>query len=336
MPSAPLVVVGVCVAERQRYAQTLAFATNSTLLRQPDAEHAAGPVPVRLATSRTSAQRLVVELATDADLLHLDLVAQTPAASIVCVVDAGHMIDDLQDGTALIDDAPEGEARGDLGARARQAAIFLESASLICFVGWETVETSKLSLLMALASHLNPGAGVRLSRGADEDLRSLASTSPRRVQLAEQAGWVRALNDEHDPYMTDRRVTTLRYERLRPFHPGRLANALDEIETGRFGVVLRSAGFCRLATRSQVLARWEQVGSAMWIDPLTADMESSATGQDLALTGVDLNAGAIFATLDGATVTDAELAAGPTRWERFADPLPAWPETTEDADSDHR
>jgi hypothetical protein len=51
---------------------------------------------------------------------------------------------------------------------------------------------------------------------------------------------------------------------------------------------------------------------------------------------VDLNAAAIVAMLDDATVTDAELAAGPTGWERFADPLPAWPETTEDADSDHR
>jgi G3E family GTPase len=61
--------------------------------------------------------------------------------------------------------------------------------------------------------------------------------------VLERAGWVRALNDEHDPYMTDPRVSTVRYERLRLFHPSRLAAALDEIDTGRFGLLLRSAGF---------------------------------------------------------------------------------------------
>lgn len=38
------------------------------------------------------------------------------------------------------------------------------------------------------------------------------------------------------------------------------------------------------------------------------------------------------ALLDGAALTDEELAAGPAEWVRFADPFPAWPQVAKDAD----
>lgn len=310
MPRGPVVVVGVCAPERRRYAEQLALVVDAGMP--------------------------LVELPTDADVLHIDPVLQNAPALIVCVVDTRHLIADLRDGAPLVENAPAGDDRGDFGARARQSVAFIEAATLVCFVEWESVSTAELSLLMALTSHLSPSARIRLSRGASDDLVSLASRATTRLPLAEQAGWVRALNGHHDPYMTDRRVSTIRYERLRPFHPGRLSHALDEIESSHHGHVIRSAGFCRLATRADTLARWQQVGSAMWLDPITSSMDASGTGQDLALTGVDLKSRALFAALDGALVTDDELAEGPPRWRQFADPLPAWPDTTEDAERDRR
>ncbi|WP_228484821.1 hypothetical protein [Microbacterium cremeum] len=94
--------------------------------------------------------------------------------------------------------------------------------------------------------------------------------------------------------------------------------------------MLRSAGFCRLATRAGVLARWNHVGSAIWIDPIAADVETATTAQDLPFTGLDLDVYGIRDALDTAAITDDELAAGPVAWSRFADPLPAWSVSVEE------
>jgi len=340
VPSSPLVVVGVCTPARRRYATGLALATHRGLLRVTRTRGGArddgtpsGPVPVGLTRDRHHVERFVIDTETEVDILHLDLVTRTPSAPIVCVVDARHLLDDLRDPGPL-NDHPDAGDDGDVGARARRAVVQLEAATLICLVQWERVETAELSLLMALASHLAPRARVRLSRGPAEDLKALTGAEPGDADdepVLHRAGWMRALNDEHDPYMTDARVSTLRYERLRPFHPARLLAALDVLDSGRYGSLVRSAGFCRIATRPDILARWNQVGSAMWIDPEDAGMEASLTGQDLAITGLDLVPGAVAAALDEALLTDAELQVGAAAWATFDDPLPTWPTLADDA-----
>lgn len=311
-----ITVLGVCAAERRAYARQLAAATVRRVVTvdpQGDGEE------VSRAVERGDA--LVVELETDVEPGPLlDLVGD----HVVCVVDARHMFDDLRDLAPLREGAPSGDPRGDVGARARRAVGALECAHLIVLVEWQRSSTAELSMMMALASHLNPRARIRLSRGARADLRASGVDEPVGAWRA-RAGWVHALNAEHDPYMTDPRVRTLRYEQLRPFHPERLVHALDELESGRFGVLVRSVGLCRLATRPGVLARWEQVGSAMWIDPLEQDESWLTTGQELALIGIDLQEPRIASALDGAALTDDELAAGPASWSTFDDPLPAWP-----------
>lgn len=334
LPS-PLIVAGVCTPERRRYAAGLAVATQRGLLRISTNNAAAAPSPnepvaVALTRDRRDVERFVIDAGINVDVLHLDIVTRTPSAPIVCVVDARHMLDDLRDPSPLDERGAAGD--GDSGARARRAVTLLEAATLVSIVRWEQVTTTELSMLMALASHLAPRARVRLSRGPSEDVRALIDSAPQAVDgpVLERAGWVRALNDEHDPYMTDPRVSTLRYERLRPFHPSRLTVALDEIDSGRFGLLLRSAGFCRIATRPGILARWSQVGSAMWIDPQDAGTEAAFTAQDIALTGLDLMAGAVMAKLDEALLTDAELEAGAAAWVAFPDPLPDWPTLAED------
>lgn len=332
MPSSPVIVVGMCTPERRTYAVELAIATGSRLLRVsapgavPGGPRTTDTVAVELSRDRHDLPGFVVDVDVHVDVLHLDIVTRAAATPLVCVVDARHLIDDLRDPAPLAPGVPGDE--GDAGARARRAVTLLEAATAICFVQWEKVATAELSVLMAIVSHLAPGARVRLSRGPAADLPTLAAAEPSGAlpqTVLERAGWVHALNDEHDPYMTDRRVETLRYERMRPFHPGRLASALDELDAGRFGLLLRSAGFCRIATRPGILARWNQVGSAMWIDPQDAGAEASLTSQDLALTGLDLIGPAVAGALDAALLTDAELEAGVSTWADFDDPLPTWP-----------
>lgn len=331
--SSPLVVVGVCAPERRSYAARLARATGGQLISLVEPMPPRKRQPIPLLSEHPPAVRMpsniVADVAGELDLPHLGL-ANDPQAAVICVVDTMHLAHDLRDGAPLMHAVGDGDDRGDFGSRARRAVSYLEAATLICFVNWESSPTVELSLLMALASHLNPAARVRLSRGPAGDIRALRASPQQSSPLLERAGWVHSLNDEHDPHMTDSRVTTLRYEQPRPFHPGRLTATLNDIDSGRLGAVLRSAGFCRLATRAGILARWDQVGSAIWIDPLSAELDAATTAQDLALTGLDLDRHGIRAALDAAAVTDEELTAGPGAWRRFADPLPAWPVSIEE------
>lgn len=329
----PLVVVGVCTPERRSYAAELARGVGGRLIPLVEPTPRRGPQRISLSPEHPSlaksASPIVVDVDIELDLPHLAL-ANAPQSSVICVVDALHFPHDLVDGRALSEAAGEGDDRGDFGSRARRAVSHVESATLISFVNWEAVPTVELSLLMAIASHLNPTARVRLSRSPVEDLRALFDGGQETRALLERAGWVHALNDEHDPHMTDPRVTTLRYEQPRPLHPGRLATALEDIDSGRFGIVLRSAGFSRLATRLGILARWDHVGSAIWIDPQSTEQEDATTAQDLAFTGLDLDHDGIRLALDAAAVDDDELIAGPQSWRRFADPLPIWPAIVEE------
>lgn len=318
-----IVTMGVCAPERQAYAERTAAALGRPLhfARRGDrgtAHSLPRPRP------RSEEDRVVVDVGTDIDLVHTLLAHGGVDAEAVCVIDARHMIGDLLDDAPLVASARPGDTRGDVGARARQAAAAIELATRIVWVNWERVPTAALAAQMALASHLNPAAIVRLSLDPLHDLASPAARDGE-TEVLERAGWVRALNDEHDPYMRDNRVSTLRYDQVRPFHPGRLLAALDRLDDGAAGRLVRSAGFCRLATRPGILARWEQVGSAMWIEPIGTDDGRMGLGQEIAVTGLDLSAPKLRHVLDLAALTDDELAAGPEAWTHLDDPLPGWP-----------
>jgi len=316
-----IAMMGVCAPERLAYAERTAAASGRPLrlVRHPESRTAHALPHPRL---HEAEQPEVVDLGTDVDLVHALMARGGVDVEAVCVVDARHMIGDLLDDAALVASPRSGDPRGDVGARARQAALALELATRIVWVNWEQVPTAALAVQMALASHLNPGAVVRLSRDPLSDLRSPGAAVG---ELLERAGWVRALNDEHDPYMRDVRVATIRYDQVRPFHPARLSAALDRLDAGAAGRLVRSAGFCRLASRPGILARWEHVGSAMWIEPLGADDGRMGVGQEIAFIGLDMSAPKLAHVLDQAALTDAELADGPTAWRAFDDPLPAWP-----------
>ncbi|MFN3950178.1 GTP-binding protein [Microbacterium sp.] len=316
-----IAILGVCAPERRAYAERSAVALGRPLhlLRFADLRTAhALPTP----RPRASDESAVVDVGTDVDLIHSLIVRGGADVDAVCVVDARHMIGDLLDDVPLVASAAPGDTRGDVGARARQAALAMELATRIVWINWEQVPTPALAVQMAIASHLNPTAVVRLSRDPLSDLRSEAR---HEGEMLERAGWVRALNGEHDPYMRDNRVATIRYEQVRPFHPARLSSALDRLDDGAAGRLLRSAGFSRLASRPGILAKWEHVGSAMWLEPLGTDDGRMGLGQELVFTGLDVSAPRLAHILDQAVLTDDELAAGPSAWISYDDPLPAWP-----------
>lgn len=322
-------VMGACVAERRRYAETTARERLAELVPASELGRFADPVHWARARTRESAHRVVLEFDEDIDptevLAAFGGDGETPAlADLVCVVDAIHLGADLAS-----EDYIRGRLPGTtsfLTARALVTAMQIEHAATIVLVGWEALTTPELSQMMAFLSHLNPRARLRLDGATDrrDEIRAPRAGGP---------GWVDILNEDFDPHMTDPCVSALRYEQVRPLHPDRLHALLHEIEGGCFGTVLRSAGFCRLATRPDRVARWEHVGSMFSLQPMPTDApgpgELVSVGQDLAVIGFHLDAAELTAALDDAALDDVELTAGPALWRSFPDPFPAWSGTAQ-------
>lgn len=333
------VVVGTCVHERTDYAVRLAAATGRALFSARRLAMSTDPVNEAIAVLPWAhASGAIVELPTTVPLADfIDAAAREHRrcriTSVVCVADAMHLIDDLRSDaytvTRLIpSDDPPGTVSREHTAVAMFTARQLEGASTVALMNWQGLATPNLTALVALVSTLNPTAHVALDTEPVHDPeRPAGGILPSSIR----AGWVSLLQGHHRPIHTDRRVGSLHYQQLRPFHPARLRTLLDErLDPREFGTVFRSAGFCRIATRASRLARWDHVGQVCSIDPVTpaqapeAAVKMAATGQDLAFFGLDLQVEALRTALDDAALTDAELTAGPSTWAQFTDPFPAW------------
>lgn len=334
-----IVVVGTCVHERTDYAVRLAATTGRALFSARRLSMTTDPIGEAIALlpwARTTGA--IVELPTTAPLEEfLGAAAREHSGcrvtSVVCVADAMHLIDDLRsDAYAVTRLIPSDDPPGTVSREHTAVAIFtarqLEGASTITLVNGQGLATPNLTSLVALVSALNPTAHVTLdAEPMHEPERTAEGILPSRIR----AGWVALLQGHHQPRHTDGRIGVFHYEQLRPFHPARLRTLLDDrLDPREFGTVVRSAGFCRIATRVSRLARWDHVGQVCSIEPVTptqapeAAVRMATTGQDLAFFGIDLRVRALRTALDDAALTDAELTAGPSTWAQFVDPFPAW------------
>ncbi|GGO58889.1 hypothetical protein GCM10010910_00530 [Microbacterium nanhaiense] len=336
-----IAIVGGCVPERRDYASRLAGLTGRILI--PAARLEAVPDPIEeammLAPWCLHPAGVVIEFPSASAMPDLvgalaDEAGPTRLAGVVCVVDAAHLMSDLARESFSVHPALTRLA-GRPVPHALVAVNQIEFASMLVLVNWESLDTDELSTVMSLLCHLNPSARLRVDHGGELAWRSGDAYTTEQVR----PGWVALLGGAHDPHMTDPRVSSFRYENVRPLHPARLERLLDtRIEPGEFGLIVRSMGFCRLATRPHVVAEWNHVGGVISFDPLVrddalgGDEDLLAVGQDIGFTGIDLDRAALSRALDEAALTDAELAAGPGEWARFADPFPAWQSVPEDAD----
>ncbi len=321
-------VMGACAPERRALAARRAAHTGAALITAARLAHHPDPLleAAALAPWAGASRRAVIELPTDVRATEaIGAFGAEPdrvqLIHLVCVVDAVHFLTDV-----MCDDYLPMRSSGVHVARAELLVSQMEYSTQIVFVNWESLPTAHLSTIMALANHLVPRSRLRLHQAGHEPVSAPPALSPQQ----DGPGWVALLNGEHDPHMSDPRVSAVRYTHERPLHPGRLQAVLDRrIEPGEFGFVVRSAGFCRLATRPSRVASWDHVGRVISFEPIggdavSAEAELLAIGQDLAFIGIDLEPAALTAAIDDAALTDAEFAAGPGSWRRLPDPFPEW------------
>ena len=158
-------------------------------------------------------------------------------------------------------------------------------------------------------------------------------------------GWVQALNDEPMPETEEYGISSFVYRHRWPFHPKRLAKALEQDWSG----VLRSKGFFWLATRPDVQAMWSQAGLSVMLEPLANWMAAVPESEwefetpedrlafderwdplvgdrqtELVFIGIEMDEDEIRRRFDDCVLTGREFEKGPSKWARFKDPLPEW------------
>ncbi|RZT86019.1 G3E family GTPase [Pseudonocardia sediminis] len=240
--------------------------------------------------------------------------------TMVTVVDASTFGTDMTTEDALADrglQASDGDERTISDLIVEQ----VEFADLLVVSKTDLVPHGRLLTLEALLHKLNPTARiVRAVHGAVA-LDEVLDTGRYDPDAAARApGWARELSGDHTPETEEFGISSVTYRASRPFHPARLLDAL-----GDWPGLLRSKGFCWIATRPDVVGLWSQAGPNVALDPTAYWSGFEGTrGQEIVFIGLGVRADAVHARLDPALLTDDELLGGPASWRRFDDPLPAW------------
>ena len=240
--------------------------------------------------------------------------------TLVTVVDASTFLTEIARGEALADrqmTAGEGDARSVADLLVDQ----VEFADVILLNKTDLVTPATLATVETLVRRLNPTAKLIHTDHGVVDLSEVLDTGLFDPILAAEApGWDEEIADGHTPETEEYGISSMTFRADRPFHPNRLARAL-----GQMTRILRSKGFCWIASRPDIAAIWSQAGPNLVIEPAqywsTTDI---APGQEIVLIGVKLDRERVQELLTGALLTDMELSAGEEAWVRFDDPLPAW------------
>ena len=254
-----------------------------------------------------------VVLALPASVSPGQLAALLEPDTVTTVVDARLLLPQVTGDDLL---AERGLAAADADRRSTAELVVgqLEEADVLAVANLPRLGTAQAQKVQAVLAHLAPLAlQVEVGPGGSgcEDLVSTgrhdpATTAAQRERLAALA--VELCSPACD-------VATVRWDSERPLHSGRLAEGLPSLVAG----VVRSRGVVWLADRPRTCLRWLSAGGSLALgDPAPWD---GLPGCSLVLTGVGLDADALRAQLDSCTCTDAELAAGVTWDDPFAEAL---------------
>ncbi|CAN5843263.1 zinc metallochaperone GTPase ZigA [soil metagenome] len=265
--------------------------------------------------------------------------------TMVTVVDAARFLDDLGSLDAL---AERGESAGDDDERTVVDLLVdqVEFADVIVLSKVDLADADTLRRVESTVRALNPGATVIHGAHGVVALDQVMGTGRFDLEEASRsAAWIRELSGEHVPETEEYGIRSTVFRARRPFHPERLAAALDAPAMRK---AVRAKGVIWLATRPGYAVLLSKAGSSYLLEPMGSwlaaqgedgwdlpDDEVAAVeaewderygdrAQQLVVIGIDLDVPAVHATLDEALIDDREEAEGLAAWSRFRDPLPAW------------
>lgn len=240
--------------------------------------------------------------------------------TLVTVVDASTFVTELARGEALAD-RQLAAVDGDLRTIADLLVDQVEFADVIVLNKADLVSETAGARVTALLRRLNPSANILTTDHGRVPLSEVLGTGLFDPDLAaESPGWEQEIRNGHTPETEEYGISSVTFRARRPLHPQRLDAALDQLRG-----LLRSKGFCWIASRPDLAAIWSQAGPNLAIEPAqywsTADFPP---GQEIVFIGVKLNHQHVLGLMEAALLTDAELAEGADRWVDYPDPLPPW------------
>lgn len=240
--------------------------------------------------------------------------------TLVTVVDASTFLTELAKGEALAEremTAGPGDARSVADLLVDQ----VEFADVILLNKTDLVTPEHVGAVEAVVRRLNPSARLLHTTHGVVHLDKVLNTGLfDPVAAAEAPGWDEELAMGHTPETEEYGIGSMTFRADRPFHPLRLAEVLENVRG-----LLRSKGFCWIASRPSIAAIWSQAGPNLVFEP--AQFWSATEiqpGQEIVFIGIRIDREGVDRMLRRALLTDAELAEGEQAWQRYPDPLPAW------------
>ncbi|GLY02691.1 MULTISPECIES: GTP-binding protein [Actinoplanes] len=260
--------------------------------------------------------------------------------SYVTVLDTADFLDDLSTDDDLRDrdlHAADDDSRAVAQVVARQ----VEFADTV--VVWGRPEADRVTATARLLVPWATVVAVPDTDGTAELTRRLRRTGRHDPDAPGMIG--RALESMpigvHDPHGSCG-VSAMLFDSRRPFHAGRLHEALPEITTG----TLRGRGQMWIASQPDIAVGWESAGQGIslgtlgrWLDALPAQRWSEVSAlrrltadvtwdpyygdrrTALAFVGLGMDTADLHDRLAGCLLSDVELAAGADTWSALPDPF---------------
>jgi G3E family GTPase len=265
--------------------------------------------------------------------------------TMVTVVDANAWLDDYREGQRL--KALNMAVNEDDNRTLADLLIDqVEFANVIIISKVDLVSAERLQELEDLLHKLNPSAKLIRAEMGQVPLKQVLNTGMFNMEQAQSsAGWLKELQTEHIPETEEYGVSSFVFKARRPFHPIRLMNFLaNEVMT----TVLRSKGFFWIASRHNLGINWSLAGrvarvspAGNWLAGTPKDQWQHTTQvadyleqfwqepygdrrQELVFIGIDMPQERMLKELNGALLTDSELAMGEAHWRTYQDPFPVW------------
>jgi|694.fasta_scaffold06009_2 G3E family GTPase len=227
----------------------------------------------------------------------------------------------------------------------------IEFANVLILSKCDLVDEPTIVKLENLLQLLNPTARIVRGIRGQVPLNEVLNTGLFSNEWAAQnRNWLVIERGAEVSETEEYGFTSFAYQSRRPFHPERL---MTFINSELFGSIVRLKGAIWLATRNDQAAEWSHAGRVFALH--SAGLWAAATPKDewpeepefeetvrevwqepfgdrrseLVIIGQTLDRAEIEAALDDCLLTDEELEAGPSVWEAWHDPFPAWEEACE-------
>lgn len=266
--------------------------------------------------------------------------------TMVTVVDASNFLNEYGSDDALADrgvELNEADERNVVDLLADQ----IEFADVLVLNKVDLISDEQADALERLLRLINPAAKIIHAQFGRVPLDEIINTGRFNIErAAAMLGWMEQPRGAETSETDEYGIGSFVFRARRPFHPRRLWNLLSsDLLSG----VLRSKGFCWLASRHDEAILWSQAGCSIslspegnwWAavpqddwpdDPAERDEVLSDfikpygdRRQELVFIGIDMDQPVIESALIDCLLTNEEMTLGSEGWAAIDDPFPVSP-----------